>query len=160
MAALVADFLARLGLRDAVVVANDSGWSDHLDPDGQSPGANRPQAANDYLEPSRDRAVRRDLGRFLRSVHRRHTLAAAERLPEFNRPVLLAWAQEDQLFPIALAHRLAEPTLLRHLAVDVRRPARVAKSSSARRTSIERQIRFRLASFVMTRTPASTSGPV
>ena len=62
-----------------------------------------------YLQPSRqDRAVRRDLGRFLRGIHRRHTLAAAEQLPKFDRPVLLVWATEDRLFPFPLAHRLAE----------------------------------------------------
>lgn len=61
-----------------------------------------------YLGPSRrDAAVRRDLARFLRGVHRRYTLAAAEKLPEFDRPVLLAWAEEDRLFPLSLAHRLA-----------------------------------------------------
>jgi pimeloyl-ACP methyl ester carboxylesterase len=61
-----------------------------------------------YLAPSRrDGAVRRDLMRFLRGVHRRHTLAAAARLRQFTKPVLLAWATEDRIFPIALAHRLA-----------------------------------------------------
>jgi pimeloyl-ACP methyl ester carboxylesterase len=66
-------------------------------------------AVDSYLQPSRqDRLVRQDLSRFLRGVHRRHTLAAAQRLPGFDRPVLLAWASEDRLFPIALAHRLAE----------------------------------------------------
>jgi pimeloyl-ACP methyl ester carboxylesterase len=39
-------------------------------------------------------------------VHRRHTLAAA-RLPRFTKPVLLAWAEEDRLFPVELAKRLA-----------------------------------------------------
>jgi pimeloyl-ACP methyl ester carboxylesterase len=61
-----------------------------------------------YLGPSRrDPAVRRDLRRFLRGVHRRHTLAAAKALPGFTKPVLLAWAADDRLFPIELAHRLA-----------------------------------------------------
>lgn len=61
-----------------------------------------------YLGPSRrDTAVRRDLTRFMRGVHRRHTLAAARRLPGFTKPVLLAWAAEDRLFPVSLAHRLA-----------------------------------------------------
>lgn len=55
----------------------------------------------------RDPGVRDDLRRFLRGVHRRHTLAAAEALPGFDRPVLLVWAVEDRIFPIALAHRLA-----------------------------------------------------
>lgn len=56
----------------------------------------------------RDRAVRDDLRRFLRGVHRRHTLAAVEELPRFDRSVLLAWATDDRIFPISLAHRLAE----------------------------------------------------
>jgi pimeloyl-ACP methyl ester carboxylesterase len=56
----------------------------------------------------RSPAVRADMGRFLRGVDKRHTLAAAEGLHRFDRPVLLAWAIEDRLFPIALAHRLAE----------------------------------------------------
>ncbi|RZS40730.1 pimeloyl-ACP methyl ester carboxylesterase [Herbihabitans rhizosphaerae] len=57
---------------------------------------------------SQDKGVRRDTKRFLKSVHRRHTLAAAARLGEFDKPVLLAWAREDVVFPIELAHRLAE----------------------------------------------------
>jgi pimeloyl-ACP methyl ester carboxylesterase len=62
-----------------------------------------------YLGPVRhDPAIRADARRFLRQVHRRHTLAAAEALPGFDRPVLLVWAYEDRVFPIALAHRLAE----------------------------------------------------
>ena len=66
------------------------------------------EKVDSYLQPSRqDRAIRRDLGRFLRGVHRRHTLAAAEYLSQFDRPVLLAWAEQDRLFPITLAHRLA-----------------------------------------------------
>lgn len=62
-----------------------------------------------YLDPSRhDRAIRADLRRFLRTVHKRHTLAAAERLGGFTKPVLLAWATEDKLFPLSLAHRLQQ----------------------------------------------------
>jgi pimeloyl-ACP methyl ester carboxylesterase len=62
-----------------------------------------------YLGPLRhDSAIRADARRFLSQVHRRHTLAAAEALPGFDRPVLLVWAYEDRVFPIALAHRLAE----------------------------------------------------
>jgi pimeloyl-ACP methyl ester carboxylesterase len=61
-----------------------------------------------YLLPTRrDAGIRRDLRRFLRAVHRRHTLAAARQLPGFTKPVLLAWANEDRLFPLELAHRLA-----------------------------------------------------
>jgi len=73
--------------------------------------AKRPVPADvvdSYLTPSRDdAAIRADLRRFLRGVHNRYTLAAAEELPGFGKPVLLAWASEDRLFPIGLAHRLA-----------------------------------------------------
>jgi pimeloyl-ACP methyl ester carboxylesterase len=41
-------------------------------------------------------------------VHRRHTLAAAAEFAGFTRPVLLAWAAEDRIFPVSLARRLAE----------------------------------------------------
>ncbi len=68
-----------------------------------------PKATLDsYVRPSREsRLIRRDLRSFLRQVHRRHTLAAASLLHHFTRPVLLAWATEDSLFPIDLAERLA-----------------------------------------------------
>jgi pimeloyl-ACP methyl ester carboxylesterase len=166
-AALVASFLDRLDLRDATVVANDTGgaitqilMTQHPDRVGRVvltscdslerffppafatlpklarlPGsmwilaqllrvralqrlpftfgwvAKRPipsPIVESYLLPSRrDAALRRDLRRFLRGVHRRHTLAAARQLPGFTKPVLLAWAEEDRLFPVELAHRLA-----------------------------------------------------
>jgi pimeloyl-ACP methyl ester carboxylesterase len=62
-----------------------------------------------YLAPSRrSAAIRRDLRRFLRGVHRRHTLAAARELARFPRPVLLAWAADDRIFPVSLARRLAD----------------------------------------------------
>jgi len=68
-----------------------------------------PQIVDSYLLPSRcDPAIREDMRRFVRTVHRRHTLAAADALPGFGKPVLLAWATEDRLFPIELAHRLAQ----------------------------------------------------
>lgn len=62
-----------------------------------------------YLRPTRlDPAIRRDLRAFVRTVHNRYTLDAAAKLRDFRKPVLLAWASEDRLFPITLAHRLAE----------------------------------------------------
>ncbi|GIH93888.1 alpha/beta fold hydrolase [Planobispora siamensis] len=65
--------------------------------------------ADSYLTPMRrSRAIRRDLGKVLRGIHRRHTLAAFDRLKDFDRPVLLIWAREERLFPLSLAHRLAE----------------------------------------------------
>ncbi|MCM6772966.1 alpha/beta hydrolase [Nocardia sp. CDC159] len=66
------------------------------------------EIVNSYLLPSRNSAaIRADLRRFLRGVHRRHTLAAAERFPALQLPVLLAWAREDRAFTVSLAERLA-----------------------------------------------------
>jgi pimeloyl-ACP methyl ester carboxylesterase len=67
-----------------------------------------PEIVESYLWPAgRSADVRRDLRKLLRDVHSRHTLAAAEKLRAFTRPVLLLWASEEKLFPIRLAHRLA-----------------------------------------------------
>lgn len=66
------------------------------------------EIADSFLVPSRrDRGVRRDTGRFLRGVSKKYTLAAAEQLPAFDKPVLLAWATEDKVFPLALGQRFA-----------------------------------------------------
>jgi pimeloyl-ACP methyl ester carboxylesterase len=56
----------------------------------------------------RDRGVRRDVARILRGVDKRYTLEAAEKLPAFAGPVLIAWAPEDRFFPLEHAHRLGE----------------------------------------------------
>jgi pimeloyl-ACP methyl ester carboxylesterase len=62
-----------------------------------------------YVRPvGRSKGVRHDLRSFVTQVHRRHTLAAAGALPAFTKPVLLAWATEDRVFPLALGRRLAE----------------------------------------------------
>jgi pimeloyl-ACP methyl ester carboxylesterase len=55
-----------------------------------------------------NRAIRRDTEKFVRAVSNKDTLAAAERLRDFDRPVLLAWAREDRFFKVALAQRLLE----------------------------------------------------
>jgi pimeloyl-ACP methyl ester carboxylesterase len=55
-----------------------------------------------------DRAIRRDTARLLAGVSSRYTLAAAEKLHTFERPVLLAWAPEDRVFPLEHARKLAE----------------------------------------------------
>jgi pimeloyl-ACP methyl ester carboxylesterase len=55
-----------------------------------------------------NRAIRRDMEKFIRGVSNRDTLAAAERLRDFDRPVLLVWAREDRFFPVRLAERLLE----------------------------------------------------
>lgn len=67
------------------------------------------ETLDSYVRPCRtDRAIRRDLGRFLRTIDKKHTLAAAELLPKFDKPVLLAWATQDKVFPMSLATRLTE----------------------------------------------------
>ena len=67
------------------------------------------EITDSYLRPARTHpGVRRDLRRFLRGVHRRHTLAAAKEFPQFRHPVLLVWAEEDRLFPVSLARRIEE----------------------------------------------------
>ena len=61
-----------------------------------------------YLEPSRtDAGIRRDLTKFLTSISNRYTLEAAPKLANFDRPVLLAWDDEDRFFKWELAQRLA-----------------------------------------------------
>ncbi|UMP04025.1 alpha/beta fold hydrolase [Amycolatopsis sp. EV170708-02-1] len=61
-----------------------------------------------YLLPSRRSAeIRDDLRRFTASVDNRYTLTAAERLPAFTKPVLLAWAPEDRHFPLWVGRKLA-----------------------------------------------------
>jgi len=65
-------------------------------------------ALDSYLRPVREsREVLRDLAKVARGIDPRLTLEAAERLRGFDRPVLLAWAPEDRLFPVAHAERLA-----------------------------------------------------
>jgi pimeloyl-ACP methyl ester carboxylesterase len=61
-----------------------------------------------WLGPVRtSRGVRRDVGKLFRAIDARYTLEAAEKLKGFEKPVLLAWATEDKLFPVEYAHRLA-----------------------------------------------------
>ncbi|MEA2397976.1 MAG: hypothetical protein QOK25_1532 [Thermoleophilaceae bacterium] len=75
------------------------GWLTRQDP---------PQEVLDsWTEPLRDSGVRRDVMKVLRGIDKRHTLAAAERLAEFHRPVLLAWAAADKVFPLSDAQKLA-----------------------------------------------------
>ena len=51
---------------------------------------------------------RRDAAKFLRGVHKRDTLAAAEHFKHFDKPVLIVWGEDDKrVFPIKYAERLA-----------------------------------------------------
>jgi pimeloyl-ACP methyl ester carboxylesterase len=60
-----------------------------------------------WTTPLRRAAVRRDLRAAWTGMHPRHTLAAAEANRDFPRPVLIAWGDDDRLFPRRLAERLA-----------------------------------------------------
>jgi pimeloyl-ACP methyl ester carboxylesterase len=51
--------------------------------------------------------TRRDVVRVLKGIRSRYTAEAARHLHRFERPVLMAWAREDRLFPPAHAERLA-----------------------------------------------------
>ena len=56
---------------------------------------------------TRDKGIRRDLGKVTRGMDKRHTIAAAERLRGSRFPLLLAWAPGDRFFPMRYAERLA-----------------------------------------------------
>jgi len=64
--------------------------------------------ARGWVKPVFERpAVLDDLRRFTVALDNEVTLDAARRLPAFGKPVLLAWAPDDKLFPLELARRLA-----------------------------------------------------
>ena len=64
--------------------------------------------ADQWLTPVRtSRGVRRDIGKIFRGIHPRYTIEAAQKLESFDKPILLAWAAEDKLFPVEYARRLA-----------------------------------------------------
>ena len=151
LAALVADFLTELDLRDVTLVGNDTGgaicqlvvtfetfppspfgflrWLPMIPgavwlvaqslriplvqrlPIGYGllvRGKLDDAVARSFVGPAAtSAAVRRDLAKVLRGVSPRYTLEAARGFSSFDRPVLLAWARDDRLFPLALARRLA-----------------------------------------------------
>ncbi|HEY8639819.1 MAG TPA: alpha/beta hydrolase [Solirubrobacterales bacterium] len=62
-----------------------------------------------WMEPGQsDAGVRRDTAKFTAGMNKRYTLEAAERLADFDRPTLFAWAPEDRIFKLSYAERLAE----------------------------------------------------
>lgn len=62
----------------------------------------------DWVDPYlTNKGVRRDTIKVLRAIDPKHTFEAAERLREFDRPALLAWAVEDRFFKLSFAERLA-----------------------------------------------------
>ncbi len=61
-----------------------------------------------WVRPGIDSAeIRRDFRTVLRGVDPALTVEAAKKMPEFDKPVLFAWAPEDKLFKIENAERLA-----------------------------------------------------
>ena len=67
------------------------------------------QVLEGWARPSfENRGVRRDAIKLVRSLSPRLTREALERLRDFDRPTLLAWAPEDPIFKRRNAERLAE----------------------------------------------------
>jgi pimeloyl-ACP methyl ester carboxylesterase len=80
-----------------------------------------PEAMASYVGPlAANRAIRRDVGKVLKGISARYTLAAAEKFSLFDRPVLLAWATQDRFFPLhyAQAHQKALPNARLELIED------------------------------------------
>jgi len=93
--------IASLRPRPAQRLPNTFGWV------SKRPIENRILDA--WLEPARrDAGVRRDIAKLLIGLDPSHTLAAAERAGEFDKPVLIAWAPEDKFFPFEHGERLAK----------------------------------------------------
>jgi pimeloyl-ACP methyl ester carboxylesterase len=64
--------------------------------------------AGEWLSsPLSNSGVRHNLRRFTASLSAETTLLAAERLPLFERPALIAWSADDEFFPLDDAARLA-----------------------------------------------------
>jgi len=64
--------------------------------------------AREWVRPALQQpAVLEDLRKVTVALDKAETLDAAERLREFRRPVLLAWATDDRFFPLKDARRLA-----------------------------------------------------
>jgi pimeloyl-ACP methyl ester carboxylesterase len=73
-----------------------------------SPDSIDPQVIDSWLRPFfSKRGVRRDVIKFLRAISNRYTLEAAERLRDFGRPALIAWAPDDRFFKLIYGERLA-----------------------------------------------------
>jgi pimeloyl-ACP methyl ester carboxylesterase len=60
-----------------------------------------------WVAPLGDKRIRADLATVVRGIDPAVTIAAAERLRDFDRPALIAWGAEDRFFPFSDAERLA-----------------------------------------------------
>jgi pimeloyl-ACP methyl ester carboxylesterase len=67
------------------------------------------QLVKEWLTPAlTDPRIREDLRRFTASLKRESTTRAAERLPQFTGPALVAWSADDAFFPVEDGRRLAD----------------------------------------------------
>jgi pimeloyl-ACP methyl ester carboxylesterase len=66
-----------------------------------------PAISDSYVRPGLRAEIRRDTRKVLLGISRAHTLEAAKGFHQFNKPVLIAWAEQDRLFPAELVDRLA-----------------------------------------------------
>jgi pimeloyl-ACP methyl ester carboxylesterase len=66
------------------------------------------QLVQEWLRPGlTNKRIREDLRRFTASLKPESTMRAAERLPEFTKPALIAWSADDAFFPLEDGKRLA-----------------------------------------------------
>jgi pimeloyl-ACP methyl ester carboxylesterase len=66
------------------------------------------ELVTEWLRPAlTDSKVRNDLRRLTASLNQRTTVQAAEGLPRFTKPALIAWSQDDAFFPLEDGRRLA-----------------------------------------------------
>jgi pimeloyl-ACP methyl ester carboxylesterase len=66
------------------------------------------EAEDSYMYPAiTDAAIRRDARGFILGSEPSQTVAAADRLGEFDRPALIAWSADDRFFPQSDGRRLA-----------------------------------------------------
>jgi pimeloyl-ACP methyl ester carboxylesterase len=98
--ALVPPLFGGLRLRSLRRLPIAYGWLTHKPIDRE--------AEDSYVLPILKRAeIRRDFSRVMKGFDASLTLAAAERLREFDRPALIAWSRDDRFFPLEHAERLA-----------------------------------------------------
>ncbi len=71
--------------------------------------AMEPEVMRSFTDHMRkDAGVRRDFRRMLAAVDTRYTFEAADRLPGFDKPALVIWAEQDKIFPREHGRRLAK----------------------------------------------------
>jgi pimeloyl-ACP methyl ester carboxylesterase len=95
--------------------------------------------------------VRRDTIKFLKTISNRYTLEAAERLRDFDRPTLIAWAPEDRFFKFKYAEKLAA-------AIPDARIVRIENSRTFVSEDQPQRLADEIASFVRETSKAPTAG--